>query len=228
MRELVDVAMEYITNQIITHKLLPGGILYETVIAEELSISRTPVRQALNTAVSRGILAHSTGKRGYQLSPLSREDMINVFNTRKAIEVQAVIDAARNVNSKEDSCRIEELLAKEYDYLCEKNRIRYANINRLIHSMFVELSGNIYLQTIFEQIFWRTSLYDFHFSDFYSDNETMSQGQYLTSHAEHEKIVEAIFSQNAEYAKLCMEMHLATTINIYYDRYLRLERENLE
>lgn len=219
MKEQLDIAKEYVINEIISHRIAPGNVLYETVVAEKLSMSRTPVRQALNDVVSIGILEHLKGKRGYTLPALSRKDMLDVFNTRKTIEMQAVEEASANNFSFNDSHikSILLLIEREKEAIEAKDRFAYTIINRNIHSKLVELSRNIYLSRIFLPLFWRASLYDFYFSTFYNDIVHVVPSVFKGPD-EHYEIVQAICDANITGAKHSIEVHIVPTI----ERYLKI------
>ena len=225
MQELVEVATNHVINQIITHKILPGSTIFETTIAESLAISRTPVRQALNAIVSMGILEHEKGKRGYLLPSLNSRDMEQVFQTRKAVESQAVAEAARNTSL--DTAKIgaiETLIAEERVCIKEKNRLKYAIVNGRIHAGLVELSENVYLQRAFTPVFWRASLYDFYFSDFYSEEPLIPIEYYYKDPDEHTRILQAICAADTEFARVGMEMHITSTLAMYKKVYRELEQ----
>ena len=224
MLELVEVATNHVINQIITHKIVPGSTIFETTVAESLSMSRTPVRQALNAIVSMGILEHAKGKRGYLLPALDSRDMEQVLQTRKAIESQAVAEAARNAPLDEaKAAAIAALIEEERVRIREKDRLRYAIVNGRIHAGLVDLSENVYLQRAFTPVFWRASLYDFYFSDFYSETPLIPIEYYYKDPEEHTRILQAIRSSDAEFARVGMEMHIASTLAMYKRIYKEME-----
>ncbi|MDO5115483.1 MAG: GntR family transcriptional regulator [Synergistaceae bacterium] len=218
MKEQVEIAKEYILKSIITHRIPPSSVLYETVVANTLSMSRTPVRQALNDLVSIGLLEHTKGKRGYVLPELSCEDMLHVFDTRKCIEMLAVQEAA-GLNYSYENTEIQIILSlvEEEKKMREAgNRFEYSLINRDIHFNFVKLSRNAYLTRIFLPVFWRTSLYDFSFSTFY--REPFSSQTFFGGFDEHLNIVDAICKGDSLKAKECIDIHITPNV----ERFLRI------
>ena len=51
-----DMVQQYIVDEIMSHNIKPGERVYETQLAEQLGVSRTPVRHAIGRLVSEGIL----------------------------------------------------------------------------------------------------------------------------------------------------------------------------
>ena len=225
MKEQVDIARDYLLENIVMHRILPGTVLFETIIAEKLSMSRTPVRQALNDAVAIGLLTHTKGKRGYLLPELSCKDMLNVLNTRKSIEVQAVHEATLLGYSwgNEQIKGLLKLIEEEKEAR-EQNRLRYSLINRDIHYNLVKLSTNPYLSHMFLPIFWRASLYDFHFSPFYNDMTT-NKDTFYEGLDEHYHIVEAICNQKIKEAVHNVEKHITPSIKLFLKIYSKIEKK---
>jgi len=88
-----DVAYASLRREILSWELLPGTVLAEVEISQRLGISRTPVREALARLVSDG-LAEPLGGRGLVVSGVSAENVVELFELREALEVQAVSLAA--------------------------------------------------------------------------------------------------------------------------------------
>ena len=75
----------------------PGTKLVDTVIAQELGVSRMPVREALLRLVHEGYLIGTT--RGFMLPQLSDEDVAEIFEIRKLIEPRAAAAAAQVITA---------------------------------------------------------------------------------------------------------------------------------
>jgi DNA-binding GntR family transcriptional regulator len=83
-----------IREKILTGAYAPGAQLLQDSLAAEFGVSKIPVREALvqlNSAGLVDIFAH----RGFQVRPLSAEEVREVFNLRLSIEPQAVAKGAK-------------------------------------------------------------------------------------------------------------------------------------
>lgn len=232
---MIERAFKHIISHIIHHRVMPGNALYETVIAEELSMSRTPIKQAFNSAVSLGILERKKGKRGYFLPVLEYSDMLYAFSARKAIEKQLILEAAENATP-EGIREMESLIEEEKMLLNEKNIYLYALINQKIHFCFAKHSGNVYLQRIFPPVFWRNSLYDFYLSKTYRI-ESLLYGNFDAhlarykenynsqeqSHEQHKKIVSSIKSKNYEALTRSINSHFSAVIELNKKNFIQYE-----
>ena len=94
MQRAGDAAYEVLRSEIISWQLTPGTPLAEVDLSSRLGISRTPVREALARLVGDG-LVEPLGGRGLVVSPISTENVIELFELRQALETQAASLAAR-------------------------------------------------------------------------------------------------------------------------------------
>ena len=80
-----ELAYEYLKKQIEARVLRPGVIYSETRMAKELQISRTPFKDAL-VRLSQNRYIDILPSRGFCLHVIGREDVINTFQVRMALE----------------------------------------------------------------------------------------------------------------------------------------------
>lgn len=85
-------AYDRIKQAIIDRELEPGAALIETALADWCKVSRTPIREALTRLEMEGIAVRSD--RGLIVRPESAEDVLDIYETRIALEVTAARLAA--------------------------------------------------------------------------------------------------------------------------------------
>jgi DNA-binding GntR family transcriptional regulator len=110
VRPLSERIYESICNDIVTGSIAPGAALVQEQIAEEFGVSRTPVRDALNRLVHEG-LATLTPGAGYAATTLTRSEVEEVYEVRKALEVMAITQAGGRYTDLE-LARLELLIAE--------------------------------------------------------------------------------------------------------------------
>src|SRR5579863_907354 len=103
MREL---AYAHIQRKIASRELRAGAPVSELPIASELKISRTPTREALRQLITEGLLEELPG-RGAVVARLEREDIIELYDLREALELHAVRTLASRANAPEDLVAIQ-------------------------------------------------------------------------------------------------------------------------
>ncbi len=210
-----DVALQEIAKLIISHKYKPGDRILETSLAQELNLSRTPIRDALGQLLSAGFLEKPDGQKGYIIPSLSPEDMKFVFQTRSLMEGEAAKMAARQATIKE----IEVLLKmneSEMKAFYDNEKEKYANYNETFHLTIAKMTKNPYLYRLIKQVFWRSRLYIFFFAGFYTLDQSLidfrSEHQRL-SHIEHAKLIKAISEHKEAEAEQLMKEHISNTFS---------------
>jgi len=85
--------VESLKGAIFSGRLKPGEVLVERKIAEQLGVSKTPVREALIVLQRSGLVA--VGQRSIAVRSLSFTDIRHVYEERVLLEPWAIVDAAR-------------------------------------------------------------------------------------------------------------------------------------
>lgn len=90
-----DTAYAALRDDILHGEFPPGAAFAEVEQAQRLNLSRTPIREAFSRLAAEGLLVALSG-RGYVVSELSRQTIIELFELRQVLEVQiASLVAAR-------------------------------------------------------------------------------------------------------------------------------------
>lgn len=95
---------------ILTGKIAPGTRLVESALAEEMGVSRTPIREALHK-LDLEELVHSIPRVGYMVNDMTEYEIEDLFSTRTAIEQLAARWALEKITPEEIE-RIENNLKK--------------------------------------------------------------------------------------------------------------------
>lgn len=137
--------------RILEGRLPPGTSLLETEVANLLSMSRTPVREALIKLEEEGLVdvrpRHGITVRA--LSPEELEEICEVFST---LEVKAAQLLARRGLSDEEYARLDNLL-NQMERATQKPDIdRWSQLDNAFHSEIVALCGNARLQSMLRQL----------------------------------------------------------------------------
>jgi DNA-binding GntR family transcriptional regulator len=95
----VDAVYEALRRNILDGELPPGHRLRSDVLANELKVSRTPVREALRKLETEGLVDAS--RSGLVVRQSSEEDLVEIFYLREALEGMAARLAAENATRAE-------------------------------------------------------------------------------------------------------------------------------
>ena len=85
----VELAYQRVRAAIVENRYPPGLRLVEQRIAEELGLSRTPVREALRMLEAEGLVV-SRRNRGAMVRPLSATEVVDLYDLRIRLESYAV------------------------------------------------------------------------------------------------------------------------------------------
>lgn len=128
-------------RDLIIHGNLPPGIkVPEKELCDAYSVSRTPLREALKVLASEGLVVLEPN-RGARVSPITQQDMDEVFPVMGALEALAGELACRNVTDAE----IGEIQAM-HDEMLGHHRSgdleSYFAVNQRIHEAVLEVARN--------------------------------------------------------------------------------------
>jgi DNA-binding GntR family transcriptional regulator len=103
-----DKAYALIQRKIVSGELEAGSAVSELALAKELGSSRTPIREALGQLIAEGLLEQSS--RGALVVELSRQDIVDLYELREALESYAIGKAARHKPREADVERLQKLV----------------------------------------------------------------------------------------------------------------------
>ena len=88
--KLSSLAYEQILQNIVSFKPAPGTALQERSLAEQMNMSRTPVREALFRLTHEGWLQNSFRRNVMEVRPVSGRDVEELLNVRQLLETDGV------------------------------------------------------------------------------------------------------------------------------------------
>lgn len=126
--------------EILTCELEPGRELSEAELATRFSVSKTPVREALATLRSDG-LVRTFPRRGYQVTPITFGDMNELFELRTVLESGAAQLACERITDAELDT-LDRLAEGAYERSEPPSLKRFVRANRDFHAAIARASGN--------------------------------------------------------------------------------------
>ncbi|NNK93756.1 MAG: GntR family transcriptional regulator [Desulfobacterales bacterium] len=105
-----DQVAEHVRNEILNGNLPPGAAISEVAIAEELSISRAPVREAMQILIREGLIVSHPQKRKH-VKALTAKQIKNSYFTGGVLEAAAVARVLEQY-TKEDFLELERIVAE--------------------------------------------------------------------------------------------------------------------
>jgi len=123
---------------ILSRAVRPGERLVQSELAEQLGVSRTPIREALHKLESDGLVTLSR-HRGASVADLSLSELEDIYSIRIAIEGFGAFLAARNITG-EDLERLEALLRQMREVFEQGDRWRLLEINRQFYEVLYAIA----------------------------------------------------------------------------------------
>ncbi|MCW5770183.1 MAG: GntR family transcriptional regulator [Rhodospirillaceae bacterium] len=142
-------------DRILCGRIAPGTHLQEIPLAQELGVSRTPVRAALATLASEGLLEYAP-KRGYTVRGFSLAEVAAAHEVRANLEGMACRFAAERGLAPAEERELERILALGDAILAkgglrEEDREPWTEMNDLFHSRIIELAENRLLSDLIDR-----------------------------------------------------------------------------
>lgn len=152
-RSLSSQIYENLREAIIEGHILPGTKLREQALADQLSVSRVPLREAIPQLEVEG-LVHTLPRRGTVVTQLTMRDVRDLFDIRESLDVLAARLAAEQASTADHGliARIEDCLRRARQAVSAKSDRDIAATNAEFHALVVDLSGNSLLRTMMRPI----------------------------------------------------------------------------
>ncbi|NLW48955.1 MAG: GntR family transcriptional regulator [Firmicutes bacterium] len=195
LRELV---FESIREAIISGQLQAGERLMEIQLAEEMGVSRTPVREAIRKLELEGLVAMIPRKGAY-VAGLSFKEIADVFEIRGALEGLAAELAAERI-TEEELEELERYLVRIAEAIDKGDLEKVVANDTDFHSILYQASRNQRLSQIINNL--REQIQRFR------TTSLSYPGRMKNALEEHRKIVEAISARDGELASKLAHEHI--------------------
>jgi DNA-binding GntR family transcriptional regulator len=199
-------------DAIIRGELRPDDSLSEAALAQRLSTSRTPIREAL-ARLARDGLVHLSPGRGARVTDISLTDIRDLFQLREALEGLAARLAA--ANSAANAVAVDRLVRGFHEYESTDGDLDLDDYYRLTSELddcLVEMAGNRRLEQALRDV-WAHSMRLRQYAS--QDVERLE-----SSAREHIQILEAVRDGDGERAEAAVRLHLANSRRAILDKFL--------
>ena len=195
---LHDEVAATLRDRIFSGELAPGSFLDEISLSQNLSISRTPLREALKVLTAEGLVRHEP-RRGCFVNQVSEQDLDEIFPVIALLEGRCAHEAAKNANDADFAAL--ETLHKRLTAHAKARRIQdYYATNYAIHEALITLANNRWLAQVIgdlRKILRLSRLQSLH-----------AAGRMEQSLQEHLAVYAALKARDSEGAEAAMRTHL--------------------
>jgi len=193
---------EAIKKGIINLSLPPNEQLVEQRLAEELGVSKSPIREALQRLEREG-LVYTLPFKGCFVAAITQKDISEIFQLRQALETFCVKYACITF-SEEELQKAREILSAAQDALLHDDVSRCYACNIQFHDFLISGSKNERITQAYSTL--RDQL------DRYRNIASRIFGRVAKSHKEHLLIMEALEQRDGAEAERRMSKHLQSLL----------------
>lgn len=195
MRETVcDVLRE----MIVTGQLEAGQPLHQGLLADQLGISRTPLREAMHTLSAEGLVIFDGNNTASVVKPTIAQ-LQETYEIRLALEVLAGRRAAE-LSTPGHADRLQQIVNAMHAIT---DPLEWANQNGAFHSTVYEITGKAQLVELIEMMRNRSKLYVTILARSYVNKEHAGH--------EHQQMVDALRNNNPDEMEGIVRQHLNAT-----------------
>lgn len=188
-------------NMIITRELLPGKKIIEETLAQEIGVSRTPIREALFRLEHEGIVKIIPRRGAFVVKP-SKDNIIEVLQIREVLEA-LIVRLVTPILDKADIRELRHCLEKLSDTPEEERHVIEYNDSELeFHGLLLKRCPSQMLRQMMEMVNSRLQIIRL--------RTVVLPGRAQKSLIEHADILRMIEEGNAEEAEMLMRKHMVS------------------
>ena len=205
-QSVVDRVHKELREMAMTFRFLPGERLNEAILAKELGVSRTPLREALNRLSTEGFLTFSANN-GFFRKPLDVKEIFDLYEFRMYLELSAVKLAVERASEEQlqDLERFSEESAREEPGRTIDDLVA---LDEQFHERLMNLTGNIQMLNSLQNINARIQ-----FVRWLDMTERRSETQ-----SQHKHIVAALKQRDRSESERLMRDHIAHRLDQIFDK----------
>ena len=205
---LHEQAAHRLRQMLVESRIPPGAKLNERELSKVLSVSRTPLREAIKMLAAEG-LVELLPNRGAIAVELSEEDVLNTFEVMAGLEAQSGELAAQRITDAE----LAEIKALHFEMLAAYTRRdlpAYYRLNSAIHSAINMSAKNPVLTATYKQVNARLQALRFRSNQ---DGE-----KWKSAVKEHGLMIDALSCRDAVAMRAVLACHLANKLDVVIEQ----------
>ncbi len=138
-----DQVVDYVYQLLLNNELNPGDQLKETMLAEQMGISRAPIREAMKELIMNGLVDYRP-QVGNFIPVFSPKQIVDSYTTRGVLEGFAVMECCDQFTP-EDIEKLESLVAQMESHAAKKNRKMVIEVGGEFHDLLISKNNNVQL-----------------------------------------------------------------------------------
>lgn len=196
-KALYEQVAEQLRQRIFQRELEPGSWIDELKIAEQMGISRTPLREAIKVLAAEGLVTMKV-RRGAYVTEMSDKDLRDVYHLLALLEsdAAAVVAGRATVQQLQALQTLHEELERSVH-----DRDQFFAVNERFHMQLLALADNRWRDQLVADLRKVMKLN--------RHNSLLKQGRIAESLQEHRTIMQALHARQPETARQALQAHFA-------------------
>jgi DNA-binding GntR family transcriptional regulator len=193
-----QLAYQGIRRLLYNKEIVPGQRIAYRDLAEKLSLSPTPIIQALKRLELLGFVHHEPN-RGFVMSPFSIQEIEEIYEMRELIEPALLAGTIRNINKEGLNAlkkAMEAHLSAERDFYLKERLFRNRDFHLVLASLSKKETQIRILQNIFDILFLK-----------YGGDYLLSRSLDSTDQ-EHQEVYDSISLRSLDRAQTVLKNHI--------------------
>jgi DNA-binding GntR family transcriptional regulator len=196
-KALYEQVAEQLRQRIFQRELEPGSWIDELKIAEQMGISRTPLREAIKVLAAEGLVTMKV-RRGAYVTEMSDKDLRDVYHLLALLESDAAAVVAERATVQQ--LQALQTLHEELERSVH-DRDQFFAVNERFHMQLLALADNRWRDQLVADLRKVMKLN--------RHNSLLKQGRIAESLQEHRTIMQALHARQPETARQALQAHFA-------------------
>ena len=197
-KPLREIVYEELKRQIMVGEIPPGTRMMEVELADDMGVSRTPIREAIRKLEKEGLVSIEP-RRGAYASEISIKDMVDVLEVREFLEGMAAGLASKRITEEEIEA-IKHSIDAYRDAVESGATEEIIEEDEIFHKLIVDCSGNKTLIQMINQVQELALRFRYIYYEDFSRYQNMPN--------EHQEILDAVLSGDPEVARSVADAHV--------------------
>ncbi|MEA3363834.1 MAG: GntR family transcriptional regulator [Thermodesulfobacteriota bacterium] len=196
-----DQVVDYVYRLLLEGELNPGDQLKETLLAEQMGISRAPIREAMKELIMNGLVDYRP-QVGNFIPIFSPKEVIDSYTTRGVLEGYAVMSVCSQFSVTEID-KLENLTEQMESYAEKKNHKMVVGVGGDFHDLLISKCDNLQLLEYTDRLSLKLHVLFFkYWCKLYSSVEIGRR---------HREIVESVKAQDLNMIEKAIRQHYVET-----------------
>lgn len=195
---LADRVFDTLEARILNGTYAVGEIISEKRLSEDLGVSRTPIREALNRLTEEDLIEEAPN--GTVVVGMTDEDMMDIYDVKERVETIAVRRAAENI-TEEQIAKMKEYVDEQEFYAQKQDYGKIRDLDTAFHDVIYDACESRVLARVLRPIHHKIMRYR-------KASLEVNHERTASSISEHGRIADALAAHDPDRAEKEMSAHI--------------------